>query len=163
MYWLLGPGYHERPRVQNKCELRGLAASGRPTGLLAFDGDAAVGWSRVTPRAELPWLGHARYLAPVDDLPVWSLPCFFVRRSHRHRGVTGALIDAAVDVARRAGAPALEAYPIDTGVPGHTRNLFPGVAAVFAGRGFAEVARRREDRPIMRKLLRPRSDATASS
>jgi len=27
-------------------------------------------------------------------------------------------------VAASAGAPALEAYPVDTAVPGHTRNLF---------------------------------------
>jgi hypothetical protein len=50
--------------------------------------------------------------------------------------VTTALLDAAIDVAWRAGAPALEAYPIDTDVPGHTTNLFPGIASVFAGRGF---------------------------
>jgi GNAT superfamily N-acetyltransferase len=81
-----------------------------------------------------------------------------VRRSHRHQGVTTALIDAATDVARRAGAPVLEAYPIDTDVQGHTTNLFPGIASVFARRGFEVVARRRGDRPIMRKVLRTRPD-----
>jgi len=37
-----------------------------------------------------------------------------------------ALIEAAVPVAAAAGAPALEAYPVDTAVPAHTTNLFPG-------------------------------------
>jgi len=125
---------------------------------------ARADWSRSTatspsdgacwpPGADLAWLAQARYLGPVDDLPVWSIPCFFVRRSHRRRGVASALVDAAVDVARQAGAPALEAYPIDTDVPGHTANLFPGVASVFAGRGFEVVARRRKDRPVMRKIF----------
>jgi GNAT superfamily N-acetyltransferase len=154
MYWRLGPRYHERPRPDNKRDLRALAASGRPSGLVAFDGDLAVGWCQLAPRADLAWLAQARYLGPVDDLPVWSIPCFFVRRSHRRRGVTTALLDAATDVARRAGAPALEAYPIDTDVPGHTTNLFPGIASVFARQGFEVVARRRNDRPIMRKFLR---------
>lgn len=158
MYWRLGPGYHERPRAENKRDLRSLAASGRPTGLLAFDGGLAVGWCQLAPRADLAWLARARYLGPVDDLPVWSVPCFFVRRSHRHQGVTTALIDAATDVARGAGAPALEAYPIDTDVQGYTTNLFPGIASVFARRGFEVVARRRDDRPIMRKILRTPSD-----
>jgi len=76
-----------------------------------------------------------------------------VRRSHRGRGVMGTLIEAALGVAGSAGAPALEAYPVDTTVPGHTRNLFLGVAAVFAQHGFQVVARRQPDRPVMRKVL----------
>ena len=154
MYWRLGPQYHERPRADNRRDLCRLASSGRPSGLVAFDGDLAVGWCLLAPRADLAWLAQARYLGPVDDLPVWSIPCFFVRRSHRRRGMTSALVDAAIDVARQAGAPALEAYPIDTDVPGHTTNLFPGVASFFARRGFEVVARRRKDRPVMRKILR---------
>jgi GNAT superfamily N-acetyltransferase len=153
MYWRLGPRYRERPRADNERDLCDLAASTYPPGLLAFDGARAVGWCLLAPRADLGWLASARFLAPVDDLPVWSVPCFFVRRTHRRTGVMDALVAAAVDAARRAGAPALEAYPIDTGVPGHTRNLFPGVASVFARHGFAVVARRAADRPIMRKEL----------
>jgi GNAT superfamily N-acetyltransferase len=87
----------------------------------------------------------------VDDLPVWSIPCFYVRRSHRGRGVMSALIEAAIPVAESAGAPALEAYPVDTAVPGHTRNLFPGAASAFARCGFRVVARRKADRPVMRR------------
>jgi hypothetical protein len=65
----------------------------------------------------------------------------------------GALIDAAADAAAAAGAPALEAYPVDTAVPGHSRNLFLGVASVFAQHGFHVVARRQPDRPMMRKVF----------
>jgi GNAT superfamily N-acetyltransferase len=153
MYWRLGPRYRERPAADNRRDLHALAESARESGLLAFDGPLVVGWCQLAPRADLPWLAHARYLAPVDDLPVWSLPCFFVRRSHRRHGISAVLIDAATNVARQAGAPALEAYPIDTDVPGHTKNLFPGVASVFRERGFEVVARRVDDRPIMRKYL----------
>src|SRR5437763_3263737 len=151
MYWRIGPRYRDRPREENKAGLRRLAASGQPPGLLAFDRDTAVGWCELAPRAGLRWLAHARYLRPVDGLPVWSVPCFYVRRTHRGRGVTGALIEAAVAAATAAGAPAVEAYPVDTAVPGHTRNLFPGVVAVFARHGFRVVARRRPDRPVMRR------------
>jgi GNAT superfamily N-acetyltransferase len=153
MYWRLGPRYADRPRADNKRELQRLAASERTPGLLALDGDLAVGWCELAPRAELGWLAHARYLQPLDDLPVWSVPCFFVRRTHRHRGVMGALIEAAVGAAAAAGAPAVEAYPVDTAVPGHSQNLFPGVAATFARHGFQVVARRKPDRPVMRRSL----------
>jgi GNAT superfamily N-acetyltransferase len=163
MYWRIGPRYRDRPRAANRHDLRDLAASGPPPGLLAFDGDGdghghrdgavAVGWAELAPRADLEWLGHARYLQPVDDLPVWSLPCFYVRRTHRDRGVMGALIEAAIGVATAAGAPALEAYPVDTQAPGHSRNLFPGTASAFARHGFEVVARRKPDRPMMRRKL----------
>jgi len=153
MYWRIGPRYHDRPREDNKRDLEQLAASRPSPGLLAFDGDTAVGWCELAPRAELRWLAHARYLQPVDDLPVWSVPCFYVRRTHRGLGVMGALIEAALPVAAAAGAPALEAYPVDTAVPAHTRNLFPGSASAFAEHGFRVVARRRPDRPVMRRDL----------
>src|SRR5262245_9770812 len=72
MYWRLGPRYHERPRQDNKRDLQRLAASGRPPGLLAFDGEICAGWCELASRAELEWLAHARHLRPVDELPVWS-------------------------------------------------------------------------------------------
>ena len=153
MYWRIGPRYKERPRGENKRDLEQLARSRPAPGLLAFDGGTAVGWCELAPRADLDWLARSRYFRPVDELPVWSLPCFYVRRSHRGRGVMGTLIEAAVGVADSAGAPALEAYPVDTTVPGHTRNLFLGVAAVFAQHGFEVVARRYPARPVMRKAL----------
>jgi hypothetical protein len=64
-----------------------------------------------------------------------------------------ALIQAAVGVAAAAGAPALQACPVDTTVPGHTGNLFPGVASAFAQHGFQVIARRKPDRPGMRRQL----------
>ena len=154
MYWRIGPRYRDRPRADNKHGLQQLAASGQPPGLLAFDGELAVGWCELAPRAELRWLARARYLQPPDDLPVWSIPCFFARHTHRHHGGMGALIQAAVGVAVSAGAPAPEAYPVDTAVPGHTRNLFAGVASAFARHGFQVVTRRKPDRPVMRRDLR---------
>jgi GNAT superfamily N-acetyltransferase len=120
--------------------------------LLAFDGEVAVGWCQLTPRDALPWLDRERRLRRVDDLPVWSLSCFYVRKSHRRRGVTAALITAALRAAKKARAPALEAYPLD-------RELTPsatstGVASTFARSGFKTIARHVPPRPIMRHDLK---------
>ena len=153
MYWRIGPRYRDRPRAENENDLRQLAGSEQAPGLLAIEGDLAVGWCELAPRADLEWLGHLRHLWPVDDLPVWSLACFYVRRGHRGQGVMDALIEAAVPVAAAAGAPALEGYPVDPAMPAHTGNLFPGVASAFARHGFQEVARRKPDRPVMRRSL----------
>ena len=153
MYWRLGADYHRRPRAENRADLRAIVETGPPPGLLACAGDRAVGWCQLTPRGDLPWLDRARHLGRVDDTPVWSLTCFYVRRSHRRRGVTTALIEAAIAAARVAGAPALEAYPVDAGQPNATRNVFTGLASTFARHGFREVARRSPARPIVRHDL----------
>jgi GNAT superfamily N-acetyltransferase len=63
-------------------------------------------------------------LKRVDEVPVWSLSCFYVRKGYRKQGVTSALITAALEAAKRAGASALEAYPLDA-------NLTP--SASFTG------------------------------
>jgi GNAT superfamily N-acetyltransferase len=153
MYWRLGPAYRERPRERNRAALRTLAKRGPPPGLLAFDGGLAVGWCQLTPRAALPWLDRARLLRRVDDEPVWSLSCFYIRRGYRRRGVTSALIAAALKIAKQAKAPALEAYPVDTRAPKSTSNLYTGTASTFARAGFRTVARRAPHRPIMRHDL----------
>ncbi|MCI0430668.1 MAG: GNAT family N-acetyltransferase [Rhodospirillales bacterium] len=154
MFWRIGAAYRERPREQNKAAFRKVVRRGAPPGLLAFDGEVAVGWCQVTPRAALPWLERARVSRRVDELPVWSLSCFYVRRGYRRRGVTVALIAAVVKAAKRAKAPALEAYPVDTGAPNCTSNLYTGTASTFARAGFKIVARRAPARPIMRHDLK---------
>ncbi len=154
LYWLVGPEYHRRPREENRDALRVAAVHGPPPGLLALDGeDRAVGWCRLTPRSELGWLDGRPALPRVDGRPVWSLACFYVRRGHRGSGVMTTLIDGAVAAARAAGAPAVEAYPVDPAVPGSTRNVFTGTAPAFAAAGFAVVAQRDPARPVMRYEL----------
>jgi GNAT superfamily N-acetyltransferase len=154
MYWRIGPAYRRRPREQNKAALRAVTKRGPPPGLLAFDGDLAVGWCQVTPRAALPWLERTRLVGRVDDVPVWSISCFYVRRGYRQRGITSALIAAALQVAKRAQAPALEAYPVDTAAPKSTSNLFTGTASTFRRAGFRTVARGPHARLIMRHDLK---------
>jgi hypothetical protein len=59
-----------------------------------------------------------------------------------------------VEVAKRAKAPALEAYPVDTELPGSTSNVFTGTVSAFARAGFRPVARRIPSRPVMRHDLK---------
>jgi GNAT superfamily N-acetyltransferase len=111
-----------------------------------------VGWCQLTPRAAVPWLDRAWRLQRVDDLPVWSLSCLYVRKGWRRQGVTVALIRAALQAAKRAGAPALEAYPLDADRSPSASGT--GYASTFARAGFETVARRVPPRPIMRHDLR---------
>jgi GNAT superfamily N-acetyltransferase len=102
----------------------------------------------------LPWLDRTKLLRAVDDLPVWSISCFYVRRGYRTQGVATALIAASVKAAKRAKEPAIEAYPVDTAEPKSSSNTFTGTAATFARAGFKTIARRSPSRPIMRHDLK---------
>ncbi len=113
MYWRIGRAYRTRPGEQNKEAFREIVKLGPPPGLLAFDGDLAVGWCQITPRDALRWLDRVWRLKRVDDVAVWSLSCFYVPKGYRRRGVSSALIVAALKAAKGAKAAALEAYPLD--------------------------------------------------
>jgi len=154
MYWRIGAAYRQRPARTNRVAFRKIVKRGPPPGLLAFDGDVAVGWCQITPRDQVPGLDRAWRLKRVDDLPVWSLPCFYVRKGYRRQGVTSLLTAAALKAARYAKAPALEAYPLD-------RSLTPsatstGITSTFERAGFKTVACRVPPRPIMRYDLNAR-------
>jgi GNAT superfamily N-acetyltransferase len=118
--------------------------NGHPPGLVAMDGDAALGWVSLGPREGYERLTYSKLLAPVDERPVWSIVCFVVGRGSRGQGIAGALLDGAVDYARANGASTLEAYPVDTRdgrVP--AANVYHGTLSMFEKAGFAIVAERR--------------------
>jgi GNAT superfamily N-acetyltransferase len=152
MYWRIGSAYRKRSREKNKAAFRKIVREGPPPGLLAFDGEVAVGWCQLTPREDVPWLERTPRLRRVDAVPVWSLSCFYVRRGYRRQGITAALIAAALKAARRAKAPALEAYPLDADQT--PSGSFTGFVSTFARAGFTMVARHAAPRPIMRHDLK---------
>lgn len=136
-------------------------AAGYTTGLMAYLDDEAVGWVSLGPRSDFERLAYSRVLAPLDDIPVWSIVCFVVARHLRGQGMAETLLDAVVDYARERGAIALEAYPVDTG--GERRRaaqVYHGSLSMFERAGFEVVTRRRAnrsspDRPIVRLRLTP--------
>jgi GNAT superfamily N-acetyltransferase len=152
MYWRIGAAYRKRPSDQNKSAFREVVKRGPPPGLIAFDGDLAVGWCQLTPRDALPWLDRGWRLKRVDAVPVWSLSCFYVRIGYRRKGVTKALVEAALKAAKRAKAPALEAYPLDASTTPSASST--GYASSFARAGFKTVACHVPPRPIMRHDLK---------
>jgi GNAT superfamily N-acetyltransferase len=137
------------------------AAQNRNPGLVAYRDGEPIGWVSVGPRDDYERLKHSKVLAPIDDKPVWSIVCFVVSRKARNQGVARALLDAAIDYARRHGATLLEAYPVDTDggrVP--AAHAFKGTVGMFERAGFEVVERRQFNRtspirPIVRRRVRP--------
>ncbi len=111
-----------------------------PPGMLAYVDGEVAGWCGFGPRPSLPRLVRSRTIPKIDDLPVWSILCFNVRPGYRRRGVAGALLDGVVAYARRAGAPGLEAYPIDPeGSRVDTGFGYVGLTPMFERAGFRRV------------------------
>jgi GNAT superfamily N-acetyltransferase len=142
--------YRAGKGAANRRALRRSVTRGEVPGILAYAGDEPVGWAAVEPRENYARLAISRNLPAVDDAPVWSVPCFFVARGWRHRGVAGALLAAAAAHAAWAGAPALEGYPIDSNKPMAGPWLYPGAFSTFVKAGFTEVARKARTRPVVR-------------
>jgi GNAT superfamily N-acetyltransferase len=139
--------------ARNKARYRKLVEAGPPPGLIAYvDGEPAA-WAQVCPRADLPTLDRSRFFKPVDDKPVWSISCFFVRRGFRGMNLTAALVKQAQVFAKKNGATMLEAYPWKTEGKKSAPVIYTGVASTFAKLGFDIVAARAAHRPIMRKRL----------
>jgi hypothetical protein len=44
-------------------------------GLVAYRDDRAVGWVSLAPREDYERLATSKILAPLDDVPVWSIVC----------------------------------------------------------------------------------------
>ncbi len=143
------------------CEQIDAARTSRSAGpgmLASLGSDAegweAVGWAAVEPRPAYPHLLGRRAMpagSDADDPAVWAITCFVVRVGFRRRGVGTALLAGAIAEARRGGARAVEAYPIDTaGKRVSSADLYHGPLSTFEAAGFAVTTRPVEGRAVVR-------------
>jgi len=154
MAWRLAPlEFRKRKGEGNKKALLKLVKTGKPLGVLAYDGDTPIGWCAVAPRESYPRLQGSKVLAPVDDKPVWSVTCLFIAKEHRRQGVSSELIKAAALFAKQEGARIVEGYPYDIASALPDAFVWTGLLPAYLKAGFKEVARRSKHRPIVRKNL----------
>ena len=139
---------------KNKAKLRGIVKKGNEPGVLAYDGDEPVGWCAVAPREQYPRLENSKIWARVDDQPVWSITCLFVKKNYRNHGLSAKLIEAATKLAKKHGGKIVEGYPQDLkGKRLPDAFVWTGLAPSFEKAGFEVAARRSENKPIMRKSV----------
>ncbi|APU39070.1 MULTISPECIES: GNAT family N-acetyltransferase [unclassified Streptomyces] len=144
MAWRLSTGDYGRMTAQERGEhLRTLTEKADPPpGVLGFlDGEVA-GWCNVAPRRQLDRLTSSKTITPVDDVPVWSVTCFVVRKEFRGKGVASGLLEGAVEHARENGAPAVEGYPVDPeGGRVNPTLAYVGTMDMFERAGFRRIQR----------------------
>jgi GNAT superfamily N-acetyltransferase len=131
-----------------------------PPGVLALADDSAVGWMQIGPRLDTPqWNGARRVSAPLasadaEDENVWAATCFFVRPGHRGKGIAAHLLSGGIKFAQKSGARIIEACPMETEGRASASGLYVGHVNLFKRAGFKEVARRKDNRPLMRFVVK---------
>src|SRR5688572_11521664 len=156
--WFIIPvaQYHAEGAAANRtrfCDL--VESSEAPVGLLAYRDGEAVGWCAAGPRSR-----YVRALRvpsfkgrdPSEDESVWLVPCFYIHRDARRAGVSRALLEGAVKLARDHGAIAIEGFPFARGAK-LLRESMVGLEATFESCGFSVTRRPSSTRVGMRKDL----------
>ena len=139
---------------KNRAMFRAIVKKGAEPGVLAYSGGEPVGWCAVAPRDHFPRLDNSRVWARLDDEPVWSITCLFVKKDLRNKGLSAKLIEAATKLAKKHGAKIIESYPQDLkGKRLPDAFVWTGLAGAFVKAGFTEAIRRSEQKPIMRKKV----------
>jgi GNAT superfamily N-acetyltransferase len=155
MYWRIPRQEFQRNYGQgNRLLLQRAIEEGKTPGILAYHEGRPVGWCSIAPREDFPVLGRSPTLRPIDDLPVWSIVCFFVAGPLRRSGMTHAMIRAAIQYAQDHGARIIEAYPIDPETKSLEYERYMGLTTTYEAEGFIVVCRRSLRRPIMRYFVR---------
>lgn len=135
----------------NKNRMKEVVWNNKPAGMLAFHDGKAIAWCAVAPREDFIRFEKSRVHKRIDDKPVWSIPCLFVHRKFRMKGVSAELLKAIIAYAKQKGIMILEAYPV---IP--TQERLPdafawiGLYSSFEKAGFEVVDRTSRNRPMVR-------------
>jgi GNAT superfamily N-acetyltransferase len=142
MFWhLTREQFNKGCKSQNKMDMKELIESGKTPGILGYIDSQAVGWCSIAPREEFASLERSRILKRIDEAPVWSIVCFFVRKDFQRKGILREMIQGAVDFAELKGAKIIEAYPNLPSSKKHPAEMYMGNLSTFLNTGFIEVAR----------------------
>ncbi len=145
MYWRDRSLGHGTPK---KRAMGSLVRAGREPGLIAYDDRKPVGWISVSPRDDYAALLRSpQYRPQKDEEGVWSIVCFVVDRPRQGEGIAAALLEGAVEHARKCSAAELEAYP-------HLVKAddYMGHVDLFRAHGF-RVVRKTKTRAVVRRRL----------
>jgi hypothetical protein len=135
----------------NKKLMKQLVNKGMPLGLIASINNEPVGWIALAPREDYMRMENSRSFKRIDDKPVWSITCFFIKKGFRHVGLSSELIKGAVDLAKKKKIKTLEAYPA---IPYAEKVPHPflwvGVLSSFIKNGFSIVQQNSKSRAMVR-------------
>ena len=135
----------------NKAAMKQLVYDNKPTGMLGFYMNQPVAWCALAPREDYSKLERSRVHKRIDDLPVWSITCFFIDKQFRRMGISIEMLKAVIEYSRKEKIRVIEAYPA---IP--TQGKLPdafawiGLYRSFEKAGFKIVDQTSKNRPMVR-------------
>jgi hypothetical protein len=155
MYWRLKRSDFDLQKgTGNKLTMKALVERNENTGLLAYVDGRPAGWCALASRDVFSKLDNSRVWKRIDNQPVWSMPCFFVAKAYRRKGILLDLINGAINYCKLNNIKILEGYPV---IPYADKIpdafAYTGFPAVFIKAGFVVGEQRSPTKPIMRYYI----------
>ena len=146
--------YEKNKGERNKKAMKQLVRKNEQIGIIAYSDEQPIGWCAVAPRERYTRLENARVLKRIDDRAVWSIPCFFITKEFRRKGVSVELLKDVISYCKKKRVKIVEAYPI---IP-YSSNMpaafaWTGILSSLKKAGFTEEKRWSKSRPIVRYYL----------
>lgn len=158
IFWRLGPEerFRDVKGPKAKKRMKQLVDKGAAKGLLAYAGKQPVGWLTFGPRRSFSKLDRAPSLKCDDAERVGALPCFFIHKDWRGRGVATQLVQHALPLLKKEGVEVAEAYPLRPPRKGErlpAAFAYTGTVEMFQKHGFEPADSRPKGKLRMRKEL----------
>ncbi len=134
----------------NRSAFKQIVAQGEVAGILGYEDSDPVGWCSVAPREQFGALERSPVLKRIDDEPVWSLVCLYVKKERRGGGVAMEMIGGAIDYVRKQGGGIVEAYPHRGTGELEAVSSYMGTVEMFTRMGFEQVAEPSKAKAIVR-------------
>lgn len=135
----------------NKEAMYELVKQNKSTSIIASYQDVPIAWCAFAPREDFDKLKKSRVHKPIDNEKAWSIPCTFIHKDFRRKGVSVALLKGLIKYAAQNNIKIIEAYPT---IP--TQEKLPdsfawiGLYKSFERAGFKIVDRTSKHRPMVR-------------
>jgi GNAT superfamily N-acetyltransferase len=157
MFYRLKPAEFKEGKVNdiNKNRMKSLIWDQKQVGIIAIHEGQAIAWCAFAPREDYLKLENSRVHKRIDDKPVWSIPCFFIHKNYRRKGISVALLKGVLEYARKNKMGIVEAYPtIPTVEKLPDSFVWIGLFKSFERAGFKIVDHKSKSRPMVRYYLK---------
>jgi GNAT superfamily N-acetyltransferase len=142
--------------AQNRTAMQARIEVGATEGFLAYDGADVVGWLNAQPRHVLPHCFERMRIEatplPCEAFEAAVIVCFVVAPQRRRRGVSRALLTAALASFTARGIKVVDAFPFNSGASKLAADHYHGALSLFLDQGFS-VLREDPTLTVVRKML----------